>query len=349
MVHSVEAELHNSEQSMTSFTTIATTEDDPSTFLSQFLKSYGGYAVVDGGLATELQLHGADLNDPLCSAICLLTSPDLIRTVHLDYIEAGASIIISNSYQATIEGFEAKGLSKTEGENLLRKSVEIAREARDIYYQKETSTRRPILVAASIGSYGAYLADGSEYSGDYGELVTLETLKEFHRRRLQVLVESEPDLIAFETIPNKLEAKAYSELLEEEGIKLPVWFSFSCKDSENVVNGDTIFECALIADSCKNVAAIGVNCTPPKYVHELIQSIKKAANKAIIVYPFTLNNGEKYDATNKQWVPTNGGITDEEFVSYVVKWLEAGASLIGGCCKTTPNTIRAIAKKLSKN
>ncbi|KAL8171165.1 hypothetical protein V2J09_022969 [Rumex salicifolius] len=309
---------------------------DPSSFLSDFLNDCGGYGVVDGGLATELERHGADLNDPLWSAKCLVSSPDLIRRVHLDYLDAGADIIISASYQATIQGFESKGVSRSEAENLLRKSVEAALNARDIYNQRctkgsfdiyadtENSSRRPILVAASIGSYGAYLADGSEYSGDYGETISVEKLKDFHRRRLQVLAESGADLIAFETIPNKLEAMAYAELLEEEGIELPVWFSFSCKDSEHVVSGDPISDCALIADNCKNVAGVGVNCTAPRFVHGLIMSIKKATNKPIVIYP---NSGETYDGVTKHWV-----------------WLEAGASLVGGCCRTTPNTIRAIAK-----
>ncbi|XP_077245355.1 homocysteine S-methyltransferase 2-like [Tasmannia lanceolata] len=140
----------------------------------------------------------------------------LMKQVHLDYLEAGANIIITASYQATIQGFESKGLSREESESLLKRSVELACEARDIFWERCTECaigneavpkRRPILVAASIGSYGAYLADGSEYSGDYGEAVTLETLKDFHRRRVQIMAESGADLIAFETIPNKLESQ----------------------------------------------------------------------------------------------------------------------------------------------
>ncbi|GMH18836.1 hypothetical protein Nepgr_020677 [Nepenthes gracilis] len=327
---------------------------EPSWAISDFLLKSGGYAVVDGGLATELERHGADLNDPLWSAKCLISSPHLIRRVHLDYLEAGASIIISASYQATIQGFEAKGLSRDEAEVLLRRSVEVACEARDMYY--ETCTKgswddpknevnlgqRPILVAASVGSYGAYLADGSEYSGDYGKSVTLEILKDFHRRRVQVLADSGADLIAFETIPNKLEAKAYAELLEEEDIKIPAWFSFNSKDGINAPSGDSISQCASIADSCGHVAAVGINCTPPRYIHGLIQSIKKVTNKPIVVYP---NSGETYDGIQKKWVKS-AGVEDEDFVSYVGEWLEAGASLIGGCCRTTPNTIRALSRTL---
>ncbi|PHU21815.1 Selenocysteine methyltransferase [Capsicum chinense] len=323
------------------------------TFMGDFLRQCGGYAVVDGGLATELERHGADLNDPLWSAKCLVTSPHLIRRVHLDYLEAGANIIISASYQATLQGFESKGISRDEGEALLKRSVEIAREARNIYNDRATKgswddfgdglKRKPVLVAASVGSYGAYLADGSEYSGIYGDAITVKTLKDFHRRRVQVLANSGADLIAFETTPNKIEAQAYAELLEEEDIRIPAWFSFSSKDGTNVVSGDSIVECASIADSCKQVVAIGINCTPPRYIKGLIQLIRKVTSKPILVYP---NSGETYDGDKKEWVVSKG-IAEEDFVSYVDKWCEAGVSLVGGCCRTTPNTIRAISKVLS--
>jgi len=330
---------------------------DPQSAMMDFLRDLGGCAVIDGGLATELERNGADLNDPLWSAKCLISSPHLIRKVHLDYLEAGADIIISSSYQATVQGFESKGFSREESEKLLKKSVEVACEARDLFWKscaKEVqcdginnggfSKKRCILVAASIGSYGAYLADGSEYSGNYGDTITLAYLKDFHRRRLQVLSESGADFIAFETIPNKLEAQAYVELLEENEISIPAWFSFNSKDGINVVSGDSLLECASVADSSRKVIAIGINCTPPRFIHDLILSIKKVTTKPILIYP---NSGEMYDGNRKEWVPTTE-VSDEGFVSYVSKWREAGASLIGGCCRTTPHTIRGISRVLHK-
>ncbi|GAV78383.1 S-methyl_trans domain-containing protein [Cephalotus follicularis] len=325
-----------------------------SSVMTEFLQQAGGLAIIDGGFATELERHGADLNDPLWSAKCLLTSPHLVRQVHLDYLEAGADIIITASYQATIQGFEAKGYSRGESEALLKRSVEIACEARDAYYKSCESScgsnvdgrilkQRPILVAASVGSYGAYLADGSEYSGTYGDTITLGSLKSFHRRRVQILAESGPDLIAFETVPNKLEAQAYAELLEEEEIKIPAWISFNSKDGVNVVSGDSLVECASIAESCKKVVAVGINCTPPRFIHGLVSAIKKVTTKPILIYP---NSGESYDADRKEWVQKTG-VSDEDFVSYVKNWCEVGASLVGGCCRTTPNTIKAIHGTLS--
>lgn len=325
---------------------------DPQALMREFLHQVGGCAVIDGGLATELEANGADLNDPLWSAKCLIGSPHLIRKVHLDYLEAGAHVIITSSYQATIQGFKSRGFSQEESEDLLRRSVQIAREARDIFYNdclrgyggQSDIKKHTVLVAASIGSYGAYLADGSEYSGHYGKDMTIENLKDFHRRRLEVLAEGGADLIVFETIPNKLEAQAYAELLEEDNISIPAWFSFNSKDGVNVVSGDSLTECVSIADSCKKVVAVGINCTPPRFIHGLILSIKKVTKKPILIYP---NSGERYDADKKEWVESTG-VTDEDFVSYVQVWHEAGACLIGGCCRTTPNTIRGISLALQK-
>ncbi|CAG7866299.1 unnamed protein product [Brassica rapa] len=323
--------------------------------IKEFLKQTGGYAIIDGGLATEFERHGADLNDPLWSSKCLLTSPHIIHTVCLDYLEAGADIIASASYQATIQGFETKGFSIEKSEYLLRKSVEIACEARSTYYDKCKATSsssdivddkilktRPILVAASVGSYGAYLADGSEYSGIYGDLITLETLKDFHRRKLQVLGESGADIIAFETIPSKLEAQAFAELLDEGDVKISGWFSFNSNDGVNVVSGDSIKECVAIAEACEKVVAVGINCTSPRFIEGLVLEIAKVTSKPILAYP---NSGERYDADRKEWVE-NAGVGDEDFVSYVEKWMDAGVSLLGGCCRTTPATIRAIHKRL---
>lgn len=316
----------------------------------QLLKQAGGCLVIDGGLATHLEHLGANINDPLWSALCLLKNPELIRQVHWEYLEAGAQVIITASYQATIPGFCSKGMSVSEAEGLLRRSVLLALEARDTFWKcrKETETDdfevQPALVAASIGSYGAFLADGSEYSGNYGPEMTLEKLKDFHRRRLQIVVEARPDLIAFETTPNKIETQAYVDLLREESVDVPSWITFNSKDGVNVVSGDSFEDCIKLAASCPDVVAVGINCTPPRFIHGLINSAKKVTTKPIVVYP---NSGETWDGDKKEWVPSTG-VSDVDFVSYVRKWREAGASLIGGCCRTTPRTIKAISDALKK-
>ncbi|XWS68870.1 hypothetical protein CRYUN_Cryun04dG0130800 [Craigia yunnanensis] len=247
--------------------------------LEDLIDKAGGCAVIDGGFATQLESHGASINDPLWSALCLIKDPELIKQVHLEYLEAGADILVTSSYQATIPGFLFRGLSLEEGESLLEKSVKLAVEARDKFW--DTIRNIPgksynrALVAASIGSYGAYLADGSEYSGCYGPEVNLDKLKDFHRRRLQVLVDAGPDLLAFETIPNKLEAQACVELLEEENIQIPSWICFSSVDGENAPSGESFKECFDILNKSEKVNAVGINCAPPHFIESLVCKFKE--------------------------------------------------------------------------
>ncbi|KAJ0096065.1 hypothetical protein Patl1_16444 [Pistacia atlantica] len=312
--------------------------------LDDLIEKAGGCAVVDGGFATQLEKHGASINDPLWSALCLINEPHLIKTVHLEYLEAGADILVSSSYQATIPGFLSRGLSIENAESLLEKSVKVAVEARDKFWDAVKNvpghSYNRALVAASVGSYGAYLADGSEYSGNYGPDVNLEKLKDFHRRRLQVLVEAGPDLIAFETIPNKLEAQACVELLEEENMEIPSWICFSSVDGENAPSGESFKECLHVINKSNKVKAVGINCAPPHFIESLICKFKELTEKAIVVYP---NSGEVWDGRAKRWLPSKC-FGEENFELFATRWRDSGAKLIGGCCRTTPSTIRAISE-----
>ena len=196
---------------------------DPFDPLAPLLESQG-VIVLDGGLATELEARGEDLDDELWSAKVLMDKPGVIRQVHLDYLRAGADCVVSASYQATFEGFARQGLTGLETDSLLRRSVSLALEARRRYWaeNQDPSRLRP-LVAASVGPYGAFLADGSEYTGGYA--LNRRELREFHRRRLEVLAESGADLLACETIPSIEEARALCDLLEE-GSGVPAWMTF---------------------------------------------------------------------------------------------------------------------------
>ncbi|KAG9136895.1 hypothetical protein Leryth_020618 [Lithospermum erythrorhizon] len=247
--------------------------------LNELIEKAGGCAVMDGGFATQLEKHGACINDPLWSALCLIEDPHLVKMVHLEYLEAGADILVSSSYQATLPGFVSRGFSMEEAEAFLRKSVKLAIDARDKFWDAnqgiEGHNYNRALVAASIGSYGAYLADGSEYSGSYGPDVTIDTLKDFHRRRLQVILEAGPDLLAFETIPNKLEAQAIVELLEDENVQIPSWICFSTADGEHASSGESFEECIQLLNKSDKVAAVGINCSPPQFILTLIEKFSK--------------------------------------------------------------------------
>jgi homocysteine S-methyltransferase len=292
--------------------------------------------VIDGALATELERRGCDLKDSLWSAKILLEQPDMIKQLHFDYFKAGADCAITASYQATIEGFAKRGLNESEAIALIQKSVRLALEVRDEFWADESNRagRSKPFVAASVGPYGAYLADGSEYRGDYG--LSEKELMDFHRPRMKALIEAGADLLACETIPSPIEARALVKLLDEFP-SAHAWISFSCRDEVHVSDGDKLEECIRQIESSPFVDAVGINCTSPRYVPSLIREAKKATNKPILVYP---NSGEMYDAANNDW---DGHPVYESFGEEARKWHEAGARLIGGCCRTTPEDISVIA------
>ncbi len=291
--------------------------------------------ILDGALATELERRGCDLHDPLWSARVLLETPEIIRQVHEDYFLAGADCAITASYQATFEGFARRGLTASQAADLMRLSVQLALEARDAFWavpENRVGRLKPF-VAASVGPYGAFLADGSEYRGDYG--LTQTELMAFHRPRMAVLAAAGADMLACETIPSLLEATALARLLEEfPGVT--AWISFSAKDGVHVSNGETLAECVSELEVFSQVAAVGINCTAPQFITDLVRSVRGLTTKPILVYP---NSGETYNAILKRW---NGESSCEGFASNARAWFEAGAKLIGGCCRTSPEHIRAL-------
>lgn len=293
-------------------------------------------AILDGALATELERRGADLNDPLWSAKILLEAPEQIYNVHLDYFRAGADLAITASYQATIEGITRRGLTRAQAVALIQKSVQLARAARDRACAARAGPSP--LIAASIGPYGAYLADGSEYRGQYG--LDEEDLIAFHRPRMAALVAAKPDLLACETIPCLAEARALVRLLAEFPGTF-AWFSFTARDEMHISHGESIAECAAYLDLFEQVAAIGVNCTPPPYLPALIRAIRQATSKPIVVYP---NSGEIYDPVAKTWL---GETSCDAFAEQAKEWYAAGAQIIGGCCRTTPEHIQALREAFS--
>lgn len=292
--------------------------------------------IVDGAMATELERRGCDLRDPLWSAKVLLEAPELIVQVHGDYFAAGADVAITASYQATFEGFARRGISHDDAAALMTRSVRLAAEARDDFWaDRAVRAGRPRpLVAASIGPYGAFLHDGSEYRGDYG--LSEAALMDFHRPRMAVLAAAGADLLACETIPCLVEAQALARLLPE----FPgtwAWFSFSARDGAHISHGESIAACAALLDAHPQVAAVGVNCTAPAHITSLITALGGATTKPIVVYP---NSGEVYRAADGTWQGDGACAT---FGAQAQTWRAAGARLLGGCCRTTPAHIRALA------
>ena len=289
-----------------------------------------GTVVLDGGLATELERRGADLRDPLWSAKVLVEDPDAIRSVHVAYFEAGADVAISASYQATFEGLAGRGIDRNQAAALMRRSVELAREA--------AGSGR--VVAASVGPYGAMLGNGAEYTGDYDK--DEDQLVEFHVRRIEALAEAEPDVLAVETIPSFVEARALVRALEKVP-EIPAWVSFSCRDGRHICDGTPIGSAVEVVASAPGVVAVGVNCTSPLFVERLVETISDTTGKHIVCYP---NRGSFWDPMRKTW--TDPPRQDARPPLRPLAWKEAGASLIGGCCGTTPDDIAAAARALGR-
>ncbi len=309
--------------------------------LRPFLE-HQGLLILDGGLATELEARGADLGDELWSARLLLDDPELLRQVHLDYLAAGADCITSASYQATLQGFAERRLSDGEAVALIERSVALATAARDAFWSDPAHRRgrlRP-LVAASVGPYGAYLADGSEYRGDYG--LDEAALARFHRRRLRILSAAGADLLACETLPSYPEARALRSLLAAEPGP-PAWLSFSCRDGHRLHDGTPLARVLAELDGAERVVAVGINCTAPHLLPELLAAARRATSLPIVVYP---NSGEAWDAAGKRWLEL---ASPPELGEAARGWHEAGAVLLGGCCRIGPGQIRGMRQRLLRS
>jgi homocysteine S-methyltransferase len=295
-----------------------------------------GYLVLDGALATELEKRGCNLNDTLWSAKVLIENPQLIYQVHLDYFRAGAQCTITASYQATPLGFAARGLDEAQSIALIKKSVQLAQAARDDFHaQQPEKAAQPLLIAGSVGPYGAYLADGSEYRGDYQ--LPQEQMMAFHRPRIQALIDAGVDLLACETLPSYPEIVALVSVLQEFP-QARAWFSFTLRDSEHLSDGTPLDKVVTLLNASPQVLALGINCIAQENVTPALQYLHSLTKRPLLVYP---NSGEHYDAQSKTWhsCEHHGQLAD-----YLLQWHAAGAQIIGGCCRTTPADITQIAQ-----
>lgn len=289
--------------------------------------------ILDGALATELEARGCDLADTLWSAKVLMENPELIYQVHYDYFAAGAHCAITASYQATPQGFAQRGLDEAQSRALIQQSAVLAQRARDDY-RAASGTAAPLLVAGSVGPYGAFLANGAEYRGDYA--LPEAEMKAFHRPRVAALLETGVDLLACETLPSFAEAQALVSLLAEFPDS-SAWFSFTLRDANHISDGTPLSEVAALLNAAPQVVAVGINCVALESVTPALRTLQALCDKPLLVYP---NSGEQYDATSKTWHSAPSGCTLHDKFP---EWQQAGARLIGGCCRTTPQDIAAIA------
>jgi homocysteine S-methyltransferase len=293
---------------------------------------FGAARVLDGGMASELEFFGAEIGGPLWSAHVLEDTPEKVTAVHRAYLEAGADILLTASYQVSRQGYAEFGLDPKRADAALLRSVQLAIAARAEF------SARPILIAASLGPYGAILHNGAEYHGNYDS--SFADLVRFHQQRIAVLAESQADLLAFETIPSLDEAHAIAQALEPWP-GLAAWFTFVCPDyrapSLQVAHGESLRECAAFAAGLPQTVAVGVNCTQPRWISNLIAELRQASSKPIVVYP---NSGEDWDAKARCWA---GQSDPAQFAQQARQWFTEGAQVVGGCCRTRPSHIQQIA------
>ena len=291
--------------------------------------------VIDGSMSTLLEELGLNLNHRLWTAIALFEYPDLVKEVHKRYFRSGADCGITCSYQATIPGLTESGFTVEQAEQIIENLVKLFIEAREEWWEEEgkESGRDWPLYLAACGPYGAYLADGSEYKGNYG--ISDDELRQFHYRRAEILWNAGADLLLFETMPSFGEVKICAEIAEELGADY--WISFSCRDGQRINEGDRIADCAKVLSSgFPHLRMIGVNCTKPEYIESLILELKANTDLPIAVYP---NSGDEYDPKNKCWCKRAGAIP---FGDYAKIYYEAGATAVGGCCTTVESHIREV-------
>ncbi|XP_017278959.1 homocysteine S-methyltransferase YbgG [Kryptolebias marmoratus] len=295
--------------------------------------------ILDGGLATELEAQGVKLQgDPLWSARLLHTNPQAIKDAHYRFLLSGADVVTTATYQASVQGFiDHLNVSPDDARELLMSGVRLAKEAAESF----TSGERSPLVAGSVGPYGAFLHDGSEYTGAYAEEMSVEELKVWHLPQVESLAAAGADLMAFETIPSLKEAEAVVELLREFP-NSSAWLSFSCKDGKHISDGSPFADAVRVASRSSQLLAVGVNCCPPAVVEPLLDSTRSLLSPSMswVAYP---NSGEEWD-TEQGWQTsgqTSGWISE---LSHT--WLKQGAALIGGCCRIGPAHISELRQQL---
>jgi len=288
--------------------------------------------IADGGLATELEARGNDLSDPRWSARLLVDAPQEITAVHVAFFRAGAMIATTASYQASFDAFAASGIGRDDTVRLLRRSVELAKAARDEAGRSGSPTKQR-WVAASVGPYGAALADGSEYRGRYG--LTVAQLEDWHQPRLDVLAAAGADVLALETIPDVDEAEALVNLVRSLGV--PAWLSYTVEGTRTRA-GQPLDDAFAVVAGVPEIVAVGVNCCAPDDVLPAI-GLARRVGKPVIVYP---NSGQHWDSGRRAWVGPS------RFSSRLaVQWAAAGARVIGGCCRVRPADIAELAAALA--
>jgi len=302
--------------------------------------------VLDGGFSTQLEKYVGDVSqDPLWTARALIERPDAVQQVHKDFLEAGARVLLTATYQASTQGFaQHLGLSQPDALAAMARSVSLAHAAMD----ECGKPRGHVLVAGSVGPYGACQHDGSEYTGAYLGAMTREALAAWHLPRVTALMHAGADFIAAETLPCWREALAVLDAVASAGGFTPVWTSFSLQDENHVASGETVQEAVKQLRrhqlySRGRLFAVGFNCCSPSVVQGAVEQVRQVCRDLpVVVYP---NSGETWDGQRHCWTGESGELT----AAQLGDWLRLGVVGVGGCCRVDAGMLARLKSSLVKS
>jgi methionine synthase I (cobalamin-dependent) len=272
--------------------------------------------VADGAMGTMLYEHGVFLNR--CFDELNLAEPSLVRQVHEEYVKAGADLVETNTFGANRLKLSKYGLANEVGQ-INRSGVRIAKEA----------AGGNVLVAGSIGPLGCELTEHSP--------VTRREAQEIFREQGTALVEAGVDLLILETFLSEEElliaVKAVGELAD-----VPIIAQMTVSENGETIYGEPIEQAISKISREPAVAAVGLNCSVgPSGMLSSLERIRPVTTKPIAVQP---NAGMPRLVEGRQLYMS----TPEYMAEYAKRFLEKGARIIGGCCGTTPDHIREIAR-----
>jgi homocysteine S-methyltransferase len=285
--------------------------------------------LLDGSMSFPMEHLGYNLKNKLWTGMALISDPDIIKNIHKDYINAGADYISTSTYQVSYDRLKNMGYQSSEIKKVFQKSVDLVKEA-----IKESGSKKEIKIVGSFGPFASYDPNASEYVGKYNS--TDDEIKNFHLNNINIIEETDLDIILYETIPCLREIKVLSKVLSQTNKE--IWISITCNENIEFRDGSSFKEACKIISQIEQITTLGINCFSPLLVEKALKELKKYSNKKTLVYP---NSGEQYNPKVKYWSGKN------EFNNLMIKnWLSLSPDIIGGCCRVGYNNIKKMREEI---
>ena len=282
--------------------------------------------IMDGAMGTELMRRGIELPLPLWSSMSNIDQFDQVMNIHKDYIEAGSDILTTNTFRTTPRTFIKAGYSQNESEIISEKCCNKAIEAAKHAVKKENT-----LIAGSV----APLEDCYEPLHFPG--------KEIAKKEFQLIIDriirKGVDILLFETMGNYEEIE--SALQVSNHVDIQRWLSIVLKNKNSILDGTELQKVVELANKNK-IDMVLINCTPVNIILEALDIFLGYRKGKWGVYP---NAGENMPTKDGEFVSK---LDDESFCKAIQDYITLGASVVGSCCGSTPNTVRKISNMIKK-